>query len=92
VLSIVRQQNGEVIWGVVSLHAERTPLEFDLSRCAPRQGSFGLFDLLAQAPWAEAGRDRWSFDAARALHLSPVPFQPYFWRIEAADTARAGAA
>jgi hypothetical protein len=88
VLSVVSEEQGETVWGMVSLHAERSPLEFDLSRWAPKKGTFGLFDLLAQQHWMEAGRDRWSAGAAGALRLSPIPFEPYFWRIETAETGK----
>jgi starch synthase (maltosyl-transferring) len=83
VLSIVCRKDNESVWGVVSLHAERAPHEFDLSRWIPRGGEdFRLFDLLSHAPWDEVGRARWRTGEASSLRLSPVPFEPYFWRIE----------
>ena len=83
VISIVCRHGRETIWGVVSLHAERAPHVFDLSRRVPVPGaSFRLFDLLSQAPWSEAGQTRWMPAAAAALSLSPIPFEPYFWRID----------
>jgi starch synthase (maltosyl-transferring) len=83
VLSIVCQQESEIIWGVVSLHAERTPLEFDLSRWVSNgDRPFRLFDLLSHTPWDEAGRTTWPADAAPTLRISLVPFEPHFFRID----------
>lgn len=81
VISIVCRLGAETIWGVASLHAERAPHLFDLSRWIPGDGAaFGLVDLLTKAPWSEAGQRRWT--AAAPLRLSPIPFEPYFWRVD----------
>jgi hypothetical protein len=84
VLSIVCKEGSETVWGAVSLHAERTPLEFDLTRWVPESGRspFRLFDLLTHSHWVEGGQSAWPIAAAHALRVSPVPFEPYFWRID----------
>jgi starch synthase (maltosyl-transferring) len=88
VLSILCQQGAEMIWGVVSLHAERAPHQFELSGWIPgADASFRLFDLLSRSHWDEDGRTQWSTVEARALRLSPVPFEPYFWRIDSIQEA-----
>lgn len=81
VLSIGCRHEHETIWGVVSLHAERAPHTFDLRPWVP-PGAFRLHDLLSNTDWEERGQTVWTPDAAPTLCLSPIPFEPYFWRIE----------
>jgi glycosidase len=85
VLSILCKHQGEIVWGVVSLYAERTPLIFDVSYAfdidSPR--SFRLYDLIEEKDWDEYGREEWDVGESQALTLSLVPFVPYFFRITA---------
>ncbi len=86
VLSIVRRHEGETVWGLVSLHAERTPIRFtlpeDLGLLAG--SSYRLRDLIQGATWSEHGIREWREGALREATLSPEPYVPYFFRIEAA--------
>jgi hypothetical protein len=82
--SVVCRAPNETVWGVVSLHAERTPLRFSLPPEAVRAGAAGfrLFDLIERTLWTEHGRPIWVPRAAPDLTISLVPFLPYFFRIE----------
>jgi glycosidase len=79
VLSILCRAGDEWIWGVVSLHAERTPVTFTLPEDSPPgRGSCGLYDLIQRRPWSESGQASWS---GRRLTISPEPFTPYLFRL-----------
>jgi glycosidase len=84
VLSILLDGAGEKVWGLVSLHAERTPItltlpsDFGLASAS----TYRLYDLIEQRPWAEGGKSEWRGETLRELTLSPEPFVPYFFRIE----------
>jgi hypothetical protein len=85
VLSIVCRSPAETVWGVVSLHAECTPVTFSLPpHVLPENGrGFQLFDLIDQAPWSEIGRSVWDDRSNRSVTISPEPYVPYFFRISA---------
>ena len=90
VLSVLCRAQGETVWGVVSLHAERTPVTFSFQPLVLPESSHGfqLFDLIDQAPWNELGRSVWDDRDNRSLTISPEPYVPYFFRIS--DPARRG--
>jgi starch synthase (maltosyl-transferring) len=83
VLSILCRRQGETVWGVVSLYAERTPLTFDVSRAldVKSQSRFRLHDLIEEQDWNEYGREEWAEGDSQSLTLSLVPFVPYFFQI-----------
>jgi starch synthase (maltosyl-transferring) len=87
VLSIVCHSPGEIVWGLVSLHAERAPLRFTLPRRLDLTPSrdYQLVDLLSHQPWGECGQTSWKGEALRRITLSPYPFVPHFFRIEPAE-------
>jgi hypothetical protein len=93
VLSVLCRARGETIWGIVSLHAERTPVTFRLpSGVLPdADRSFGLHDLIEQRPWNEAGRSVWGGQGNRSVTISPVPYVPYFFRMAIPAGRRKGA-
>jgi glycosidase len=84
VLSILLDRAGEKVWGLVSLHAERTPITFTLPSAIGLEGDspYRLYDLIQGQPWAEDGQSEWRGEAFREVTLSPEPFVPYFFRIE----------
>jgi hypothetical protein len=85
VLSIVCRSPAETVWGVVSLHAERTPVTFSLPPQVLPENSrgFQLFDLIDHALWSETGRSVWDDRSNRSVTISPEPYVPYFFRISA---------
>jgi hypothetical protein len=85
VLSIVCRAGAETVWGLVSLHAERTPVTFTLpASLLDDAGPFALFDLIQKRPWSELGRRTWGEGGERTLTISPEPYVPYFFQVSAA--------
>lgn len=83
VVSIACAHGDDLILGIVSLYAERTPLTFDLSSVFEpgSTGVFQLHDLISEQDWSEYGCDRWPCEGTQAITLSLIPFAPYFFRV-----------
>jgi starch synthase (maltosyl-transferring) len=81
VVSVLRRQGDEIVWGVVSLRPERTPLRFDFRPVASQiPKEFSLHDRIAGEDWDEHGRRGWRPNEGDVT-LSLRPFVPYFFRM-----------
>ena len=84
VMSILCTHGDEQVWGVLSLYAERTPLEFELppSYLKELQGNYRLVDLITGDAWDEYGKTEWDGDEIHTPTLSLTPYVPYFFQLE----------
>jgi glycosidase len=84
VFSVLCRHPDEIVWGVVSLHAERTPLEFEIARAFGAEPSkhYRLHDLLSGQDWIEYGKGTRTGDELASIPLSLIPFRPYFFKIQ----------
>ncbi|UCF97412.1 MAG: hypothetical protein JSV89_19890 [Spirochaetaceae bacterium] len=84
VLSIVRRNAQQVVWGLISLWPETSTFTFsvpaDVLELA-KESKYILNDLISRRRWSEYGTEAWEGRELQGLSLTPLPFVPYFFEI-----------
>ena len=83
VVSILSKHDDEVVWGVISLYGERTPLKFELPEALQLDPTitYRLVDLITDSTWDEYGKTEWVDGEIKSPTLSLIPYVPYFFRV-----------
>jgi starch synthase (maltosyl-transferring) len=88
VFALIRRAGDEVLLGVASLLPEqatfRLGLPVDRLPLDPDR-HYRLRDLIGGVGWTEYGKDTWTGSELASFRISPRMYQPYIFRLEAAD-------
>lgn len=82
-MSILSIHGDEVVWGVISLYSERTPLQFELPEAFQLNSktTYRLVDLITNSTWDEYGKTEWVEGEIKSPTLSLIPYVPYFFNV-----------